>query len=480
MKGKFLHLCLNHMQGNIVFVGAGWSGLSNLVGILRDLGFHNLIGIDEQDSQITQQLKAKWIQIFKHWKYKVKSDDAVIYSAATKESPEVLAIKKLKESDHKPQLVWDYFEFLWEMTKYFRSIWFTWTNGKSSSSAMGIYIASRILPNFWIWIVGALVPDFGGKSYILNEEHKNEIKNIFDYIFSWRKLDYSLIKKYYFLLESCEYQRHFLHLNLNEAIITSLELEHTDYFKDWEDYQLAFLELVWKTKNHVYCLKNLNSEKVLKSEKIKAVEKQHFDMDFVRWEHQQWNASLVYALLQWLLESEWINKDESDSQIRKYLKWFKWIWRRMEFLKETEKWTLIFSDYGHVSSSIDLWYKALKERFPDKKLICIFQPHQMHRILQWWNNFPTALKQYDESYIYDIYAAREDIEDFANEEIFKNLNLKSVKDLWNAFAAHCWDVYLKDFNEIENVIKNTDWDSVIVVYSAGNIDFKLRQFLEIL
>jgi UDP-N-acetylmuramate-alanine ligase len=53
----------------------------------------------------------------------------------------------------------------------------------------------------------------------------------------------------------------------------------------------------------------------------------------------------------------------------------------------------------------------------------------MHRILVGWNEFPNALKLYDESYIYDIYAARENIEDFANEEIFKDLNLKSVEDL---------------------------------------------------
>ena len=79
---------------------------------------------------------------------------------------------------------------------------------------------------------------------MLNLEHKDELKNIFDYIFTGRKLNYSLVKKYYFLLESCEYQRHFLHLNLDEAIITSLELEHTDYFKDREDYQSAFLEMI--------------------------------------------------------------------------------------------------------------------------------------------------------------------------------------------------------------------------------------------
>ena len=468
------------MQGNIVFVWAWWSWLSNLVGILWDLGFHNLIWIDEQNSQITQQLANKWVQIFKHWKYQVKSDDVVIYSAATKDSLEVSTSKELKRTEHKPLLIWDYFEFLWEMTKYFKSIWFTWTNGKSSSSAMWIHIASKCLPNFWIWIVWALVPDFWWKSYMLNLEHKDELKNIFDYIFTGRKLNYELVKKYYFLLESCEYQRHFLHLNLDQAIITSLELEHTDYFQDWEDYQNAFVEMVWKTKDKVYCLEDLNSNKVLSLDKIIKVKKKHFDMNYVWWNHQQWNASLVCELLKWLMESEWIESETAEKNIHNNLKNFRWTWRRMEFLKETEKWALIFSDYGHVASSIELWYKALKERFCDKKLICIFQPHQMHRILQWWNEFPNAMKSYDETYIYDIYAAREHIEDFANEDLFKELSLKSVKDLWDAFARHCNNSYLDNFDDIKSIIEKSDSDSIIVVYSAWNIDFKLRQYLRIL
>ena len=239
-------------------------------------------------------------------------------------------------------------------------------------------------------------------------------------------------------------------------------------------------EMIWKTKDCVYCLKDLNSEKILKANKIQIIEKQHFDMDFVWWEHQQSNASLVYTLLNWLMKIEWMDTKTFDWEFRKYLKWFKWIWRRMEWLKETSNWTQIFSDYGHVASSIELWYKALKEKYPNKKIICIFQPHQIHRILVWWNEFPNALKLYNESYIYDIYAARENIEDFTNEEIFKNLNLKSVEDLGNAFANHCNNTYLKDFGEIEKIIEKADWDSIIVVYSAGNIDYKLRQFLRIL
>jgi hypothetical protein len=52
--------------------------------------------------------------------------------------------------------------------------------------------------------------------------------------------------------------------------------------------------------------------------------------------------------------------------------------------------------------------------------------------------------------------------------------------LGNAFAEHCGNTYLKDFGEVENVIEKSDWNCVIVVYSAGNIDFKLRQYMWIL
>jgi hypothetical protein len=52
--------------------------------------------------------------------------------------------------------------------------------------------------------------------------------------------------------------------------------------------------------------------------------------------------------------------------------------------------------------------------------------------------------------------------------------------LGNAFAKHCGNTYLKEFSEVENVIEKSDWNCIIVVYSAGNIDFKLRQYLGIL
>ena len=229
----------------------------------------------------------------------MKGEDVVIYSSATEESEEVQQARRLKAEHHTPLLIRDYFEFLGEMSKYFRTIAFTGTNGKSSSSAMAIFAAKEVLPEFGIGIVGALVPDFGGESYVIgggenstrvkNSQHTDhpggifsDLQNMFTYIFTGKKLNYDLVKKYYFFLEACEYQRHFLTLDIDNAIITSLELEHTDYFKDWEDYQSAFLELIEKTKGKMYVLSNLNSEKILNHPKVEVVQQEHFDFQYIR------------------------------------------------------------------------------------------------------------------------------------------------------------------------------------------------------
>jgi UDP-N-acetylmuramate-alanine ligase len=109
-----------------------------------------------------------------------------------------------------------------------------------------------------LWILWALVPDLDNNNYFVNSDKKNEIKNIFDYIFTGKWLDYSLIKKYIFILEACEYKRHFLKLDIDRWIITNIELDHTDYYKDLEDYKSAFLQFSKRIKNKILTISNLS------------------------------------------------------------------------------------------------------------------------------------------------------------------------------------------------------------------------------
>ncbi|MEI7557356.1 MAG: Mur ligase family protein [bacterium] len=103
-----------------------------------------------------------------------------------------------------------------------------------------------------------MVPGFNNQSYAINKEAKNDIRTIFDYIFTGKNFSSlvsgssSLIKKRSFLVEACEYKRHFLHLDLDYAIITSLELDHTDYYQDMEDYLSAYETLISKVRYKVF------------------------------------------------------------------------------------------------------------------------------------------------------------------------------------------------------------------------------------
>jgi len=80
--------------------------------------------------------------------------------------------------------------------------------------------------------------------------------------------------------------------------------------------------------------------------------------------------------------------------------------------------------------------------------------------------------------IYDIYAARENIKDFISHHAFiKKEHIKTLNDLGNHFAKECWGTYTTDFSVITKEIQQTQKDSIIVVYSAGDIDYKLRKYL---
>ncbi len=108
------------MNGNIVLVGVGGTGVSALAGLFHELGYKNLVGIDGAESELTQQLQTQGVKvIIGHGSYKVQPDDKVIYSAATTQSPEVLAAQDSMFDNHKrvfPPML--YAQFLGEISKY--------------------------------------------------------------------------------------------------------------------------------------------------------------------------------------------------------------------------------------------------------------------------------------------------------------------------------------------------------------------------
>jgi hypothetical protein len=70
----------------------------------------------------------------------------------------------------------------------------------------------------------------------------------------------------------------------------------------------------------------------------------------------------------------------------------------------------------------------LRNRFPDHKLLAIFQPHQTHRVLKGRADFQKALAPFDQRAIFSIYTAREKLSDFAGEPLFQEQHFQSFSE----------------------------------------------------
>lgn len=458
------------MEQKIVLVGVGGTGMSGIAGMFLDLGYTNIVGIDSDHSQLTDSLEQQWLSlIYGHGKYQVTPGETVIYSVAAEQSPEVQQALSFVPDYAQWMLVLNYFQFLGEISKYFRTLAIAWTNGKSTTTALALYAAKEKIPDFGIGILGALMPDLGNKSYYLNEWILPELRNIFNHILTGKWLDYSLIKKYIFIVEACEYRRHFLHLDADYSCITSLELDHTDYYKDMADYTNAFIQFIGKTKKRFFCSPTFPKDRIPEDQLHKCVclinSLPMLTLHHVFGEHYRINTALVTPALE-AISGVKIAHDTRQA--------FHGLRRRMEYLGKTQHGAAIYTDYAHMPSSLAMIYQSFHHQFPDKKICAVFQPHQVHRILQSWDEFVASLIPYDEKIIYSIYAARED-----TNKVYEHNGkaVGTVSDIGVAIAQESWSTYETDFTALWEKLNWYNDERIVVILTAGDLDYMVRNVL---
>ncbi|HMT01473.1 MAG TPA: cyanophycin synthetase [Candidatus Absconditabacterales bacterium] len=482
-------------MGNIVLVGAGGAGMSALAMIFHELDFKNLVCIDSTASQITETLQGHGIQVYVgNHPYVVKPEDYVIYSEACKDSPEIKLSRSYTEEKIYPyHYALNYFQFIGEISKHFFTVAVAGTNGKSSTTSLLIQVLSSLSPRFGVGIVGALVPDFGNVNYKLG--HKDAVKSIFEKIVTGKitHFDHSLLKKYFFVIESCEYKRHFLNMDVDYSMIANVELDHTDYYKDDADYQDAFNEFFDRTRYEVFLRKGEKSVDFLrtrKSEKTCDIENSYFDFQHLLGDFNQANASLVQGMAEHVLEFERsgiaIRGDDSSlltitdidrSQIKNLIEQFRGIWRRLEKLVDDGKRAIVYSDYGHHPSSLEVVFDAVKKKYPEKKIVAVFQPHQAKRVLEFWHPFSEVLKKFDQTMIYSIYTARENLQELLADvqvEAVDTSAVQTVSDLGNLFAQSGGAVYTEQVADVLELIEKSTQTEVIVIFTAGDLDRLVR------
>lgn len=506
---------------NIVFVGAWGTWMSGLAMMLYDLGYHNIVCINDVENDLTDKLARSWLQVvIGHGKYSVKFHDVVVYA----DIDAIIDWPELRESRaHQQATTHKYFhislsyaEFLAEISKRFLTLAVAWSNGKTSTTAMAIWALEQLTSPvggmqwskergrgrglFWLGLLWGLLPNFDNQGYALcQDDHiKSDIKHLFDHMLNQKhQLDYSLLKKYVFVLEAGEYKDHFLHYDIDYALITNIERDHRDYFLTWESYKDAFRHLIDRTRYQVIVTQQVldvleipvtssspsiplpvgwgKHPRDNHSHKIVLSEPFEFDNEYLIGSYDESNAGMVKDLLSVIARNETIHSTINNDELEYILSQFKGAGRRMEYLGKIGA-KLLYSDYGHHAPALEGNVQALQKKFPDRPVCVVFQPHQAQRVLAWRDEFKQALDWADKIVVYRLYTAREDFQ--ALQAQYSALSeLSNFEELGQEFAQHLWWKYITEIEELWREIQKFPDNAVIVYFSAWDLDRELRQTL---
>ncbi|WP_291104756.1 MULTISPECIES: UDP-N-acetylmuramate--L-alanine ligase [unclassified Flavobacterium] len=379
---------------NVYFIGIGGIGMSALARYFKAIG-KNVSGYDKTETQLTKELQQRGIAI--HFEDNIDLIPADYYLENT------LVITTPAVPMHHSE--WNYFierdfevkkraEVLGIITKDTFCFAVAGTHGKTTTSG----ILGHIL-----FQSGVDVTAFVGG--IVENYNSNLIGN----------------GKTITVVEADEFDRSFLHLHPNIACVTSMDADHLDIYGDKSAIEASFVEFADKVedKSKLFITKDLpikgvtcavNEDANFTAFNIKIVNSQYvFDvrtpsetilnLEFgLPGKHNLMNALMALAMAKTF--------GIPNEDIANALRSFKGIKRRFSYQIKTENLVYI-DDYAHHPTEINAVHQAVRELYPDKKVLAIFQPHLFSRTRDFADDFARSLAAFDEVILLDIYPARE-------------------------------------------------------------------------
>ena len=428
-------------------IGIKGTGMSTLAQILFDLG-NEVSGYDDATShKFTEEgLEERGIKIYNDSTHEIAKDTIVTYSVAFKEDhPEIQRVKQLKLTIRK------YNEIIGDIINIFKSIGVSGTHGKTTTASLIKHILSGSVGcNYFI---GA------GDGYVSND---NE----------------------YFVVESDEFNRHFTAYHPMYSIITNIDAEHLECYKDIDDIRNTFeifanqteklvivngdnpeVRKIKYNKKVIYFGFGFNNDVIIKN--LKLTEKGSvFDIYIKEELYGSFEISLygkhmvqdaVAAIL--MCKELGIEKEEIHSA----LKTFKNAERRFDITKFGK--TIIIDDYAHHPTEIKATLNAVKQKYPDKRVVAVFKPNTFSRTRDFKNEFIEALSIADKVYLTEIDSNRETQQEYPN--ITSNI---IVNEIENAEI-----ISEETIDKLSNEI-----DSVVCFMSCAHIDNLIKSFKTLL
>ena len=265
-------------------------------------------------------------------------------------------------------------------------------------------------------------------------------------------------KSKYAIVEACEYKRDFLFLKPDVLVITNVEYEHTDYYKDLADVQDAFRTLVHQV-NEGGCVvtdtKHPNIIPIIKDSPVPVIDyTEYLDMQIPLKQpglHTRMNAAAAKGVA--------LHEKLEEAVVGEALSEFSGTWRRFEY-KGTFNGAPVYDDYAHHPTELKATLAGVRELYPDKNIIAISELHTYSRTASLFNDFAKITAMADRFYFLPIYAARE--ENTSGVSI-KELAVKSVEYNPNVSYVPSYELMIDTLRQIV-----TDKD-VVIFLGAGNI-----------
>ncbi|MEN6522884.1 MAG: UDP-N-acetylmuramate--L-alanine ligase [Anaerolineaceae bacterium] len=443
---------------HVHFIGIGGTGLSAIARLLLESGY-TVSGSDRSNTPLGRDLAAAGVQVsIGHAAENIRGADVIVRSSAVPDdNPEVIAARQagipvLKRS-----------AFLGRLMQDRVSIAIAGTHGKTTTTAMVS------------WVFSALGED---PSYIIGGVSKNLGNNA------------HAGKGKPFIIEADEYDRMFLGLEPNFAVINTMEYDHPDCFSTPEIYRQAFIDFIHQLKpgGHLFVCRDNPGAFGLAGSVLPARKAWIFGLDpasdyhtkelqlsnlggfsfkviFESWgknaetiaqvhlqvpgEHNVRNALATLAIC----HQAGLDTQKAADALSK----FTGAGRRFDVLGEANGITIV-DDYAHHPTEIQTTLAAARNRFSNRRLIAVWQPHTYTRTLALLDAFCGAFQQADLVFITEIYAAREKNPAITGLQIIQKMGLPETQFLPSVALAG---------DQLLQILHPGD---VLLVLSAGDAD----------
>lgn len=424
------------------FVGIKGAGMSSLAQIMHDLG-HEVQGSDIEKYVFTEvALKNKGIKILPFNADNIEKGMVVVQGNAFPDTHEEI----VKAHDLKLDVI-RYHDFLGHVIDQYTSVAVTGAHGKTSTTGL--------------------------LSHVMNGDKKTSFL-IGD------GTGMGLPASDYFAFEACEYRRHFLSYHPDYAIMTNIDFDHPDYFKDIDDVASAFQSMAhnvkkaiiaWGDDDHLRQLKadvpiyyyGLNKNDDIYADNIQITDKgTQFDV-YVNGEyydqflspqygdHNIQNALAVIAI-------SYLEKMDVNN-IKEALETFGGVKRRFNETNVSNQ--VLVDDYAHHPREISATIETARKKYPNKDIVAVFQPHTFSRTQAFLDEFATSLSKADHVYLCEIFGS-----------IRENTGDLTIQDLINRIDGSA----LIEENNID-VLDQFD-NAVILFMGAGDIQKLQRAYEE--